>query len=720
MIVLTTEDEMTSTKRPSPELNMKFLLIKDIKYTRMKMSICILVTCALMTGCKNIPENQQMKNKQDRTEKFIGESIVNELIDSLLNRNSESDRFRIERGVRQVADFWKKEDGDISAFKDFCQNYFIPAGEKLDVFFAKTERNNEILTGNFARLALQLREPLELETGEITPIDMMMGSYNPSSHLTDDFFKNKIAFYQLINFPFYSLDEKLESGPEWSRKDWAFARLGDQIVSRVPAEVIQDYSEILTMADAYIAEYNIYMHNLVDDSGQNYFPEGLKLISHWGLRDELKSHYPEKDGTIRQRMVYEVMKRIVTQEIPGQVINDNKVLWNPYTNKIFMDDKEVEASPEDNIRYRHLLEIFKASRKQDVYYPYYPTALKRAFDKEMQIPQNEVEQLFIELLTSSQAREVAKLISKRLERPLEPFDIWYNGFKPEGLKIDESILDKRIAEKYPTLEAFEASLPSILTKLGFTREKSKYIASKITVDPSRGAGHATGAEMRSEKSHLRTRIGKEGMNYKGYNIAIHEFGHNVEQTLTLYDMDYYSLKGIPNTAFTEALAFAFQKRDLELLGTTGTDPRKEHLMALDIFWSCFEIMGVSLVDMYVWNWMYENPFASPDDLKEAVLKISKEVWNDYYAEIFGIKDQVILAIYSHMIAYPLYLSAYPVGHLIDYQIEEYISDKDFAVEVQRIFASGNITPDLWMKHAVGTGISNKPLLNAVDKALSAL
>jgi len=31
-----------------------------------------------------------------------------------------------------------------------------------------------------------------------------------------------------------------------------------------------------------------------------------------------------------------------------------------------------------------------------------------------------------------------------------------------------------------------------------------------------------GAEMRSEKAHLRTRVEKTGMNYKGYNIAIHE------------------------------------------------------------------------------------------------------------------------------------------------------------------------------------------------------
>ena len=42
--------------------------------------------------------------------------------------------------------------------------------------------------------------------------------------------------------------------------------------------------------------------------------------------------------------------------------------------------------------------------------------------------------------------------------------------------------------------------------------------------------------MRTDNARLRTRIGKDGMDYKGYNIAVHEFGHNVEQTITLHDV----------------------------------------------------------------------------------------------------------------------------------------------------------------------------------------
>jgi len=260
----------------------------------------------------------------------------------------------------------------------------------------------------------------------------------------------------------------------------------------------------------------------------------------------------------------------------------------------------------------------------------------------------------------------------------------------------------------------------MLIELGFSEDKANDIASKIVVDPARGAGHAWGAEMRSDVAHLRTRISDDGADYKGYNIAVHEFGHNVEQTISLYDMDYYMLNGVPNTAFTEALAFIFQKRDLALLGMNETNPDKAHLRALDNLWSSYEIMGVSLVDMRVWKWMYNNPEATPKELKQAVIRIVKDVWNSYFADIFGHTDEPVLAIYSHMIDNPLYLSAYPLGLLIDFQLEEQLEENDFAEEVQRIYKLGRVTPQHWMQQAVGNKISIQPTLQAAEKAIKAL
>ena len=127
--------------------------------------------------------------------------------------------------------------------------------------------------------------------------------------------------------------------------------------------------------------------------------------------------------------------------------------------------------------------------------------------------------------------------------------------------------------KYPTPEAYAKDIPNLLVKLGFSKEKAEYVAARMEVHPARGSGHASGAELKGYKAYLRTRVETDGMNYKGYNIAVHEMGHNVEQTFSLYEIDEPLLKGVPNTAFTEALAFVFQDHDVELLGLAKPSER---------------------------------------------------------------------------------------------------------------------------------------------------
>ena len=168
---------------------------------------------------------------------------------------------------------------------------------------------------------------------------------------------------------------------------------------------------------------------------------------------------------------------------------------------------------------------------------------------------------------------------------------------------------------------------------------------------------------------------------------------------------------------TEAFAFTFQKHDLDLLGISNNDPDKEALAAIDNFWMSYEIMGVSLLDMKVWKWMYANPNATKTQLKQTVVKTAVEIWNKYYAPVFGEKDSPVLAIYSHMIDNPLYLPNYPVGHLIDFQLDQFLQGKNFADEAIRIYSTGRLIPQLWMKNAVGNEISIKPLLEATDAGL---
>jgi hypothetical protein len=103
----------------------------------------------------------------------------------------------------------------------------------------------------------------------------------------------------------------------------------DRFTTRIPAEAAQAVSEAAGEADRYIASYNIWAHHLLDAKGQRPFPAGKRLLSHWNLRDELKSQYAQEGGLERQRMLAKVMERIVTQEIPASVIDNPRADWNP-------------------------------------------------------------------------------------------------------------------------------------------------------------------------------------------------------------------------------------------------------------------------------------------------------------------------------------------------------------------------------------------------------
>jgi len=121
--------------------------------------------------------------------------------------------------------------------------------------------------------------------------------------------------------------------------------------------------------------------------------------------------------------------------------------------------------------------------------------------------------------------------------------------------------------------------------------------------------------------------------------------------------------------------------------------------------------------MKMWKWLYENPEATPAMLKEAVIRIATDTWNEYFAPVIGVKGSPLLAIYSHMVNSPLYLANYSYGHVIQFQIEEYLKDKKLSDEVDRMYKQGRLTPQQWMLGAVGSKISTQPLIDALNKVL---
>lgn len=666
----------------------------------------------VMTACST-----HVKKGGDPATTFIGETVIKATIDRVVEEQPAADKHLLEKGVRHAASLWREEDGTAAEFTEFVSANYISDPENRRTVFIKISNYLESLAGNMNEITLDLRKVLDEAAGEIDEIDRMFGNYSVGSHLQSDFYANKIAFVVALNFPYYTLADKDEPGGGWSREQWAMARLGDQFISRVPAELNQAANTAVGNAEMYIADYNIYMGKLRTDDGRQLFPEDMVLLSHWNLRDEIKSNYADREnGNEKQEMIYRVMERIIRQEIPGVTVNSPDYEWAPFSNRVTKDGAVAEAKAEPDTRYSHVINIFNAWKALDPYYPGMNSAIMRSFSGGMEISAEDAAALFGEYLSSAQLKQLAGIIRERLGRDLRPYDIWYDGFKSRST-ISESMLTAKTSALYPDPAAFRAGMPAILVKLGWSPERAKYLADKIVVDPARGSGHAWGAAMKGAVSHLRTRVSGKGMDYKGYNIAVHEFGHNVEQTISLYDVDYYTLSGVPNTAFTEATAFLFQDRDLMLLGINDENPAKEKLQTLDAAWSLMEIMGVSMVEMEVWKWLYENPAATPAQLKEKTVAIAVDVWNRYFAPVLGVSDSPLLAIYSHMINGPLYLQNYAYGQIIQFQIEEHLKGKDFSDEIDRMYSIGRLTPQHWMNQAVGTGISPQPLLRALDEAL---
>ncbi len=681
-----------------------------------------LAVCAVSHGLP-AQGNPESPRPETSGSPFIGTELQGKIVASISSSIGKEHLPRLETGVRQGAFFWRIEDGSAEEFARFCSEQFISDPEVLRKTFERTERNLETIFGAFGTMGRGLAEPVDLDSFETLPVDDLFAKYSPGSHFDEDFFREKTAFFLLLNFPQTGFQEKIKSGPTWDPETWARARMMDIFKARVPATVSQKLIGTRVEADTYINEYYIHPGRFLDLTKKTLFPPDLKLITHWGLRDEIKSQYGQPDGLAKQEMIYNAMERILDGSIPREVIGNPNLFWDIKANRVFASEsgslKEMPATPEGNRRYEILLESFKANRALDPFYLQEKSAIERSFNLDRQISEDSVVKILETVASSELAGRVGRLIALRLKRPVRPFDVWYSGFKP-GRAISETELDAKVKSLYPEVPSFQKALPEILARLGFSPERAAFVIEKVQVDPSRGAGHAMGPCFRGDKARLRTKFMAEGMNYKGFNIAVHEFGHNVEQVFSLYRNPHYLLGGVPNSALTECFAFVFQNRDLELLGATTPKAGDEAMKALDAFWSTWEISGVALAEIRLWHWMYDHPDATPEELKKASLSCAMDVWNRFYMPVLGKRDEPLLAIYSHTLTNTLYLADYPLGHIIQFQIEEFLKGKNLGEEMERMCGIGAVTPKLWMERAVGSDISPEPLLEAARKAVETL
>ncbi len=156
---------------------------------------------------------------------IITEAAINSIVDTISKRNPNPDSpERLKAGVRQAAMQWKIEYGDSDVFKNFCIENYAETPEKRRALFDRLSVALEALWGGFNKISVELKKPMHLVGDTLSHIDYILGAYDPSSHLSEDFYDNKIAYLTILNFPFYTLEEKEKNAKQWTRLDWAYAR----------------------------------------------------------------------------------------------------------------------------------------------------------------------------------------------------------------------------------------------------------------------------------------------------------------------------------------------------------------------------------------------------------------------------------------------------------------------------------------------------------------
>src|SRR4030042_2623382 len=143
---------------------------------------------------------------------MISEASKKEAITKLIEKYGDTHKANIEKGVNQAASLWRKEDGSEKDFMNFCMNNYLADKKLREKTFKRFETNFETILGNYLKISRELSAPLQLEMGTLLPADYLFAEFSPNTHFDDDLFNTKIAFVVLLNFPLYSLEEKMDLG----------------------------------------------------------------------------------------------------------------------------------------------------------------------------------------------------------------------------------------------------------------------------------------------------------------------------------------------------------------------------------------------------------------------------------------------------------------------------------------------------------------------------
>ena len=152
------------------------------------------------------------------TRPSIGPDTVQQTIERLTAKHAGQEE-RIRRGVEQVAQRWWPEDGDAEAFAAFCEQSFLADPDGARRRLPADRDLQEQIDGRIHEIRREVLTPIDLDTGEISPLDRLFADFDLAPHIDDDLFKTKVAFFALLNFPVHTLAGAAGAGGRLGPRD---------------------------------------------------------------------------------------------------------------------------------------------------------------------------------------------------------------------------------------------------------------------------------------------------------------------------------------------------------------------------------------------------------------------------------------------------------------------------------------------------------------------
>jgi hypothetical protein len=631
-------------------------------------------------------------------------------ISALVAMHGEPHRARIERGVRQCARRWAAADGDQPAFDAFCRAHFVADPAKLPALLDRLEAAMEKIGGHLYEMRRSLRRWSDLAGEEFPGVDDLLATFDPAPDLSEQLYRQRLAFIALLNLDRADLATMMAHGDRWTTDDWAAVRIAQQFGARIPSSLNDRAREVSHRCSRWVSGFHVPVGRLVDPSGSRWYGAERALLTHWLVREEIKAQGTLPDGLPRQRALAHVLGRAIDGSVPTDVMDRRSGSdWDAARNTLGGTPVRGDGSCHGEdvmgpVRYERWLEQFRLAREFDAHHPEHPTAIARKFELAREMPETQIERLLTDLLDHPARATLTGWLAQRLGRPLEAFDIY---FEDVGDATDADALNAAVRSRFPDEGAFERALPEVLRDLGFPAKDAQELGTRIRVEIARGSGHAMRPALPQFDAWLRTSRLANELGWDGFDTAMHELGHNLEQLCSTLKVARPALRNVPNTACTEAFAFLYQSLGRRVLGIDppGGAERAHAADAVATMLSACQIAGPSLLELHTWRWLYANPDADAPALRAEVLATADRLWARHYAQHYGPDPYRLLAAYQHMIAHPLYLADYAIGHVMSHQIRDHIRGKDIAAETIRITSIGRLTPDLWMRRATGSPLS---------------